>query len=106
MKYIDKIVSWGNKTVLRGLTMGDIIAKYVKIYDKNGDIMQLITSDHPTLTSPMAAMLDGYDCPAILVSADYEILATNTRYQESFGEIDFSQEQSLFPGIPWLQCAL
>ncbi|MBT3531687.1 MAG: sigma 54-interacting transcriptional regulator [Gammaproteobacteria bacterium] len=36
-------------------------------------------------------MLEGYDCPAILVSADYEILATNNRYREAFGEIDFSQ---------------
>ena len=58
--------------------------------------MQLITSDHPTLTSPMAAMLNGYDCPAILVSADYEILATNSRYQESFGEIDFSRTNRCF----------
>lgn len=49
--------------------------------------MQLITSDQ---SSPMAAMLEGYDCPAILVSAEYEILATNTRYQKSFGSIDFA----------------
>jgi len=35
-------------------------------------------------------MLEGYDCPAILVSADYEILATNSHYQEAFGEIDWT----------------
>ncbi len=49
--------------------------------------MRLITSDQ---SSPMAAMLEGYDCPAILVSAEYEILATNTSYQKSFGSIDFA----------------
>ncbi|MDG1851895.1 MAG: sigma 54-interacting transcriptional regulator, partial [Gammaproteobacteria bacterium] len=58
--------------------------------------MQLIASDHPSLNSPMAAMLDGYDCPAILVSADYEILATNSRYQDSFGDIDFSRTNRCF----------
>jgi transcriptional regulator with PAS, ATPase and Fis domain len=55
--------------------------------------MELITSDQQ---SPMAAMLNGYDCPAILVSADYEILATNTRYQETFGKIDFSKTNRCF----------
>ncbi|MCX2975525.1 sigma-54-dependent Fis family transcriptional regulator [Halieaceae bacterium IMCC8485] len=32
-------------------------------------------------------MLEGYDCPAILVSAEYVILATNKRYQDTFGEV-------------------
>ncbi len=44
--------------------------------------MRLITSDQ---SSAMAAMLEGYDCPAILVSAEYEILATNTSYQKVLG---------------------
>jgi len=44
----------------------------------------------------MAAMLEGYDCPAILVSAEYEILATNTRYQDSFGSIDFTRTNRCF----------
>ena len=32
-------------------------------------------------------MLNGYDCPAILVSADYQILATNQLYQERYGPL-------------------
>ena len=39
----------------------------------------------------MAKMLDGYEHPAILVTADYKILATNDLYAERFGEIDTEQ---------------
>jgi len=46
--------------------------------------MQVITSD---VSPHMAAMLEGYDCPAILVTADYRILATNELYRASFGDI-------------------
>ncbi len=35
-----------------------------------------------------AAMLDGYAHPAILVSADYRILATNDLYRDTFGQIE------------------
>jgi DNA-binding NtrC family response regulator len=35
----------------------------------------------------MARMLDSYEHPAILVSADYEVLATNDLYRDKFGEI-------------------
>ena len=46
--------------------------------------MQIITKD----TNPdLAAMLNGYECPAILVTADYRILAANDQYLEKFGEI-------------------
>jgi DNA-binding NtrC family response regulator len=46
--------------------------------------MQIIASD----TNPdLAAMLNGYDCPAILVTADYRILAANDLYLEKFGQI-------------------
>ena len=41
-------------------------------------------------------MLEAYDVPAILVSADYEILASNTNYRESFGEIDLSTKPSCY----------
>ena len=58
--------------------------------------MDLIATDQVTPSSPMAAMLNGYDCPAILVSADYEILATNTRYQDTFGAIDFAKTNRCF----------
>jgi DNA-binding NtrC family response regulator len=47
--------------------------------------MQVIASD---INPDLAAMLDGYDCPAILVTADYRILAANQRYLESFGSIE------------------
>jgi transcriptional regulator with PAS, ATPase and Fis domain len=50
--------------------------------------MQLIASD---IQSDLAAMLNGFDVPAILVSAQYEILATNHYYRDSFGEIDYQQ---------------
>jgi len=33
-------------------------------------------------------MLEGYDVPAILVSADYQIMANNRLYQEKFGKIE------------------
>lgn len=46
--------------------------------------MQLIASDtHPDL----AAMLNAYEVPAILVTPDYRILASNTLYEEKFGRI-------------------
>lgn len=41
-------------------------------------------------------MLEGFDCPAILVSPDYTILATNRRYQAQFGEIDPSRNRRCF----------
>ncbi|MDO8907486.1 MAG: sigma 54-interacting transcriptional regulator [Pseudohongiella sp.] len=50
--------------------------------------MHLIASD---VQSDLGAILNGFDVPAILVSADYEILATNRHYLESFGEIDYQQ---------------
>lgn len=45
--------------------------------------MTIIATDQPA--TQLALMLEGYDCPAILVSVDYRILATNRRYQEQFG---------------------
>lgn len=51
----------------------------------------LIASDNPRMKPVLARMLEGYDCPAILVSANYTILATNERYQETFGEVDLER---------------
>jgi len=48
----------------------------------------VIATDGVSQTPALGRMLEGYDCPAILVSADYVILATNKRYQETFGEVD------------------
>lgn len=36
----------------------------------------------------LSQILEGFDVPAILVTADYQILATNTIYSEKFGSID------------------
>ncbi|NKB35076.1 MAG: AAA domain-containing protein [Pseudomonadales bacterium] len=52
-----------------------------------------IASDHQ---SPPAAMLEGFDCPAILVSADYKILATNSDYRAAFGDINLDQQPSCY----------
>ena len=49
------------------------------------NIMNLIASDG---ISSLEAMLEAYDCPAILVSSEYKILATNQLYQSTFGEIN------------------
>jgi len=46
--------------------------------------MQIIASD---TNVALAGMLEGYDAPAILVTSDYRILATNERYRERFGEL-------------------
>ena len=48
-------------------------------------VMELICKD---TDKGIARMLDGYDHPAILVTADYQILATNELYRDSFGHID------------------
>lgn len=49
--------------------------------------MQLIASD---IDPTHAQMLDGYESPAILVSRDYEILATNDLYADAFGMPEIS----------------
>jgi DNA-binding NtrC family response regulator len=50
--------------------------------------MELIARE----TNPaIARMLDSYEHPAILVTPDYEILATNDLYREAFGLIDSSR---------------
>lgn len=46
--------------------------------------MNLIATDQ---NSQLSEMLEGFDCPAILVSVDYEILATNQHYETAFGEL-------------------
>ena len=55
--------------------------------------MNLILSDK---TMPLSQMLEAYDCPAILVSVDYQILAFNQNYRTAFGEIDVSSAPRCF----------
>ena len=50
--------------------------------------MELIATDSH---NDLAAMLEGYDCPAILLTPDYQILASNQLYLESYGDIDNSK---------------
>lgn len=56
----------------------------------------LISSDKKADTRSMAAMLEAYEHPAILVSTDYQILATNNRYQQEFGEINTGDKPKCF----------
>jgi transcriptional regulator with PAS, ATPase and Fis domain len=46
--------------------------------------MQIIASD---TNADLAAMLDGFEVPAILVTAGYRILAANDLYREKFGKL-------------------
>lgn len=62
-------------------------------YVKVGKKMDLIATDQ---SSPMAEMLEGYACPAILVTVEYQILATNSRYREAFGAIDLSRQSRCY----------
>lgn len=55
--------------------------------------MKLIASDKQT---PPKEMLEAYDCPAILVSADYQIIAFNSLYEGSFGAIDLNASPRCF----------
>ncbi|MFT4887186.1 MAG: hypothetical protein ACJA2D_001932 [Pseudohongiellaceae bacterium] len=41
-------------------------------------------------------MLEGFDCPAILVSIDNEILATNQHYETAFGELKSDKTHRCF----------
>ncbi len=46
-----------------------------------------MTATAPASNLDLSSLLDGIEHPAILLSMDYEILASNRRYQENFGEI-------------------
>jgi len=50
--------------------------------------MDIIAS---SIDLPAARMLDSYEHPAILVTPDYQILATNDLYREQFGPIESSK---------------
>lgn len=57
--------------------------------------MSLIASDRE-LPTELSAMLDGYDCSAILVSSDYKILAANQMYIDQFGSLDHQPGRHCF----------
>jgi DNA-binding NtrC family response regulator len=47
----------------------------------------LIATD-TELAATLGGLLEGFDCPAILVTADYRILATNRAYLEAYGDLE------------------
>ncbi|MDX1490344.1 MAG: sigma-54 dependent transcriptional regulator [Pseudohongiellaceae bacterium] len=55
--------------------------------------MTLIASDK---TKPPAEMLEAYDCPAILVTSNYQIVAYNTLYENAFGSIELESAPRCF----------
>src|SRR5690606_4575828 len=67
-----------------------ISLSFLSKFDRYGISMNVIASDSPLLGA--ARMLETYDCPAVLVSADYRIQATNRHYKEQFGAIDLHRQ--------------
>lgn len=57
--------------------------------------MDMIVSDSVS-HSGLASMLEGYDCPAILVSVDYQILAINQHYRNEFGEVPVANQSRCY----------
>ncbi|MCZ2720744.1 PAS domain-containing protein [Marinomonas sp. 15G1-11] len=57
--------------------------------------MNIIASDYPSHEG-LVGMLEGYDCPAILVSVDYQILATNQLYQNEFGAMTLDRKHRCY----------
>ncbi len=77
------------------MTLSQSIAKIGKIITIFGNYMNIIQSDGGS-QSTLSAMLEGYDCPAILVSANYEILAYNSEYREAFGALELDQQPNCY----------
>lgn len=57
--------------------------------------MKLISTDKQIVTE-LGSMLEVYDCPAILVSVNYEILGWNKHYIAKYGDIDSQNNQHCF----------
>lgn len=55
--------------------------------------MKLIASDQKP---QLKEMLESFDCPAILVSVNYEILASNQQYEHAFGKLKSAETQRCF----------
>lgn len=55
-----------------------------------------IIASTKSFTRELSAMLEAYDCPAILVSSTYEILGSNKKYESRYGSIDQSKTQHCF----------
>ncbi|WP_439135683.1 sigma-54 interaction domain-containing protein [Pseudomaricurvus sp.] len=57
--------------------------------------MQLISSDG-SRQGDLGMLLEGFECPAILVAPDYQILAYNSHYTQHFGDIELEQQPRCF----------
>ncbi|MGI1677866.1 MAG: sigma-54 dependent transcriptional regulator [Cellvibrionaceae bacterium] len=57
--------------------------------------MKTIASDKK-LPFQLSRVLEAYDSPAILVSSDYEILSTNSLYQDQFGDLDLNSSPNCY----------
>lgn len=77
------------------MTLSQSIAKIGKTMTIFGNYMDIIQSDAGSQRK-LSAMLEGYDCPAILVSANYEILAYNSEYREAFGALELDQQPNCY----------
>jgi len=55
-------------------------------------VMEPIATDRFAVPRALSNMLEGYDCPAILVSPNYEILATNSEYLDVYGDIEIDND--------------
>jgi len=62
----------------------------------DNDYVQSDEFDTMNEISKLTQMLEAYEVPAILVSSDYEILASNRIYSEKFGKIEFSDRPRCF----------
>ncbi len=78
------------------LTLVNAIANIGKNKTKNGRKVNLIQTDRHQQQINLGAMLEGYGCPAILVSAKYEILAYNSAYRDAFGELALDQKPNCY----------
>lgn len=81
-------------TYLLNLCYSSVYLSYLTEFFAITDItMNLIASDQ---NSQLSELLEGFNCPAILVSIDYEILATNQRYETAFDQLDADKTHRCF----------
>jgi len=57
--------------------------------------MNIIATDQGSL-GLLRSALEAYDCPAILLAADYKILAMNKRYKQQFGDVELKNSPTCF----------
>jgi len=59
--------------------------------------LQALSKEHQKDKSPfLQSLIEHFDYPAIVISVDYVILATNSLYKQHFGSIDFGNHSRCF----------